>query len=141
MRKINDEISADHLVSIRLPFKPVSVPVTESLQFDETQSRWVHATLVWLNDDQEWALFEFDKMTMNTLNAYALRNHGMQKLEILVSRHADGTVRLNAGFDSSVPVKELIGEAQFGVMEDLAGRLIERYRRISATTGSAQLKI
>jgi len=141
MRKINDEISADRLVSIRLPFKPVSVPVTESLQFDDSQSRWVHATLVWLNDDQEWGLFEFDKMTMNTLNAYALRNHGMQKLEILVSRHADGTVRLNAGFDSSIPVKELIGEAQFGVMEDLAGRLIERYRRISARAGPAQLKI
>lgn len=111
--------------------------MSESLDFDETQARWVFASLVWLNDTSEWALFEFDKAIMSNLSSYALRNNGMQKLEILVSRHEDGTIRLNAGFDSLTPVRELVEETTYAVMEDLAARLLDRYRKL----GTVQIKI
>jgi len=129
LRRINDEIDADHLVSVRFPFKPARIPVSLDLRFDESQSRWLFASLVWLNEESVWAIFEFDNEVMSVLSAYAMRNNGMQKLEILISRHKDGSIKLNAGFDSLEPVDTLVDTDQFGVMKGLADRLVERYRK------------
>lgn len=127
MDKINDLVGVGRFVTIRVPFVPKKIPVNNEQIFTPDAQNFIYSALVLQADSKIWSIFEFGEDVMSVLKAYAFRHAGMQKVEIMVSRFEDGTLRLNIGADVPNSTEELVGKADFEKKADLAERLMDRY--------------
>jgi hypothetical protein len=133
IRRINEELAAGKLLPVVFPFPPAKVPVDDSLNVSSTGPHILYSALVWLVDEAAWGILEFDQTLHDALTGYAFRNGGMQKLECLLSRYTDGSLRINAGRILS-PAIDVIGEGAYNEMRGRAERLRDRYLKFEKYT-------
>ena len=138
MEKINDLAKTGSFVTIRLPFRPVQIPVDDELKFYPNSTNFLYSALVLQADSKKWSIFEFGEDVMSALNGYALRNNGMQKIEVMVSRFADNSLKLTIGGSGLEEVESIVGAEDFAKKADMADRIIERYLVLSKK-GQVQL--
>lgn len=121
------------LVPVMFPFPPSEVPVDDGLLVNPNGPRTLYSSIVWLVDERKWGILEFDQTLINALRGYAFRNSGMQKLECLISRYEDGSLRINAGriLESAIDV---IGSDAYNEMRGRAERLKDRYLKFDKYT-------
>lgn len=131
MEKINDLAKREEFVAIRIPFRPVQIPVDDELNYSPNSTKMLYSALVLQSDTKKWSIFEFAEDVMSALNGYALRNNGMQKIEVMVSRFADNSLRVNIGGSDLEEVETLVGSADFVKKADMAERLVDRYVSLS----------
>ena len=70
---------------------------------------------------------------MDALTGYAFRNNGMQKLELLLSRYEDGSLRVNIGRILQNAI-DVIGEIDYNEARGRASRLKDRYMKFDKYT-------
>lgn len=133
IRRINEELATGKVTPVLFPFKPSRIPVDESLVVNKDGPRVLYSALVWLVDDKAWAIFEFDQTIQDALSGYAFRNNGMQKLECLLSRYDDGSLRINAG-RILAPAIDIVGADVYNEMSGRAERLKDRYLKFEKYT-------
>ena len=133
IRRINEELAAGRILPVVFPFPPAKIPVDDSLLVSKDGAHVLYSALVWLVDEKAWGIFEFDQTIRDALNGYAFRNSGMQRLECLLSRYEDGSLRINAGRVLS-PAIDVIGADAYNEMRGRAERLKDRYLKFEKYT-------
>lgn len=131
IERINEKLSEDKILSVRFPFKPTLLQVDDKGFYSESGNTTAYSALVWQNDVNSWGIFEFNPLVFQVLNAYATRHNGMDKLEILLSKHPDGSIRLNGGFDNLQTIENIVGEINFAAAKSASVRLVERYKKLA----------
>ena len=133
LRRINEELTAGKILPVVFPFAPCKVPVTDTLIVHADAPHILYSALVWLVDESSWGIFEFDQTIMDALSGYAFRNGGMQKLECLLSRYPDGSLRINVG-RILPPAIDVIGADVYNNMRGRSERLRDRYLKFENYT-------
>lgn len=133
MRRINEELKNGKITPVMMPFPPAKIPVNDSLEVRADGQHILYGSLVWLVDESKWGIFEFDQNILDALSGYAFRNNGMQKLELLLSRYEDGTLRINAGRILQDAI-DVIGSDAYNEARGRAARLKERYLKFEKYT-------
>ena len=133
IRRINEELATGKILPVVFPFPPSKIPVDDALSVRVDAEHILYSSLVWLVDESTWGIFEFDQTICDALTGYAFRNGGMQKLECLLSRYPDGSLRINAGRILS-PAIDIIGPDVYNEMRGRAGRLKDRYLKFEKYT-------
>lgn len=133
IRRINEELATGKILPVVFPFPPARIPVNDNLLVKADGTRILYSALVWLVDEKIWGIFEFDQTIHDALSGYAFRNGGMQKLECLLSRYEDGSLRINAG-RIIAPAIDIIGDSAYTEMRGRAERLRDRYLKFDNYT-------
>lgn len=133
IRRINEEIVAGKLMPAMFPFSPTEIPVDDALLVTPGGPHVLYSCIVWLVDEKSWGILEFDQTILNALRGYAFRNSGMQRLECLLSRYEDGSLRINAGriLENAI---DIIGKDDYNEMRGRADRLRDRYLKFEKYT-------
>jgi hypothetical protein len=102
---LNKLLSSERVFGIRFPYPPISLPtnVSNVICHPELATRLHYTTIVLLSDrDNEPAIFEFSQEIFDGLAAYGQRHHGLQSIEVLISRDdISNKLRIKVGASST----------------------------------------
>jgi hypothetical protein len=130
---LNERLSADVVVGIRLFFPPITLLVDSNtglvinqLSLDkvsDSKDAIAHyCTLVYVTDDASIAIFEFDKAMFDGLQGYSSR-YNIYNIELLLSREANGAPRVTIGKNSGLEPLD----SERVIMQPIFDKLVKKY--------------
>ena len=98
MKILNDELSSESINRVLFFFAPVALPIKDGALVPEEEASDTHyATTIYDVDSGEFKIFEFGNRIKNAIAGYKKRHESFDKLQILMTRHDSGKIKITAG--------------------------------------------
>jgi len=110
-----------------VPFPPVAIPMDYigCVGDAETAPEAHYATFVYDIQGNEFCLFEFNKQICEGMMAYKTRYEKMSRLEILLSRYKDGSLKMTIG--NNHVQKQIVPKEDYDLFSNFHDKLHNRY--------------
>ncbi len=130
---INKDIYPEVPYSLVFLSSPVKLPIMKNgLVVSTTEAEDSHfASVVWVKEISDLAVFEFDGQTFHALSAYKARNGDLSRHYIIADRLTNGKVRLAI---SSNGLDETFIEEKKKIVTDMNKKLLDFYLKKSNYT-------
>lgn len=127
LQLMNKLLDADKIYTANFLFAPVVLPINDvgTIVPDNVASDRYFATLIFVKELNDFAIFEFDQKLLDGLLAYRSRYGNMLKFDVLLSRR-DGKLNMTIGANNLNNTEDLKIKTEQGI--EIYEKLYDAYR-------------